>query len=333
MSRAAAISGTSNRTLLYVHGRDFKPAAIDLLDICIAAMKAGIKRDYPDAAEKFYSAGKQLAWYGDLNYEIQTAAGRDYDEALDLGDRRNALQTLAAIDKRKNFGVHRYDRVPGKTAIAEFAAGVVGPVLGKLGLSTALIAKVCAELGAYWDEDSDYSQKVRKRVRNAIVEALKNENQVMLITHGIGCVIAYDALWELSHTDASAKLPDDRKVDVWMTLGAPLGDSMVQSRLLGAREKGLRRYPSNVVSWYNISAEDDYLCHDNTLADDFRDMLKQKQVSKIKDYRIYNLAVRFGKSNPHSSVGYLIHPRVAQIISAWLRKGPVVTPYVMNSDL
>ena len=82
------------------------------------------------------------------------------------------------------------------------------------------------------------------------------------------------------------------------------------------------KYPSNVVSWHNVSAEDDYLSHDNTLADDYAAMLKQKQVSAIKDHRIYNLAVRYGKSNPHSSVGYLVHPRVAQIISAWLKKGP-----------
>jgi hypothetical protein len=84
------------------------------------------------------------------------------------------------------------------------------------------------------------------------------------------------------------------------------------------------KYPTNIVSWYNISAEDDYLSHDNTLADDFRGMLRQKQVSLIRDYRIYNLAVRYGKSNPHSSVGYLIHPRVSQLVADWLKQGPPV---------
>jgi hypothetical protein len=75
------------------------------------------------------------------------------------------------------------------------------------------------------------------------------------------------------------------------------------------------------VSWHNVSAEDDYISHDNTVADDFKRMLKQKQVSCIRDYTIYNLTVRYGKSNPHSSVGYLIHPRIAQIISEWLQQG------------
>ena len=30
------------------------------------------------------------------------------------------------------------------------------------------------------------------------------------------------------------------------------------------------------------------------------------------------LAVRYGKSNPHSSVGYYVHPRLAKILSDWI---------------
>jgi len=67
-----------------------------------------------------------------------------------------------------------------------------------------------------------------------------------------------------------------------------------------------------------VSAEDDYTCHDNTLADDFNSMLDQRVVSAVNDYHICNLAVRYGKSNPHSSVGYYIHPRVAKIVVDWM---------------
>jgi hypothetical protein len=322
MNNAALISGSSDRALLFVHGRDFKPAAEELLDICIGSVKAGIKRDYPDCIEKYHAVEKQIAYYGDISNEFLTSQGRRYDVELDVGDRRNLLHALAAIDKRKNFGVHRYDRVPGKTAIAEFAAGVVGPVLGKLGLSKALIAKVSVDLGEYWNEQNDFGDKLRDRVRDSIVRALKSDKHVMLITHGTGCVIAYDILWELSHAEEYATEFSGHKIDAWLTLGAPLGDSMIRSRLLGAKNKGLEKYPNNIVSWYNVSAEDDYLCHDNTLADDYKEMLSRKMVSFIKDYRIYNLSVRYGKSNPHSSIGYLIHPRVAQIVATWLDQNP-----------
>lgn len=322
MNNAALISGSSDRTLLFVHGRDFKPAAEELLDICVASVKAGIKRDYPGCIDKFHAVEKHIAYYGDLSNEFLASQGHRYDAELDVGDRRNLLNALAAIDKRKNFGVHRYDRVPGKTAIAEFAASVVGPILGKLGLSKTLIAKVCVDLGEYWNEQNDFGDKIRNRVREAIAEALKSDKHVMLITHGTGCVIAYDILWELSHAEKYAAEFAGHKIDAWLTLGAPLGDSMIRDRLLGANNKGLEKHPNNVVSWYNVSAEDDYMCHDNTLADDYKEMLSLKQVSFIKDYRIYNLSVRYGKSNPHSSIGYLIHPRVAQIVSTWLDQEP-----------
>ena len=47
-------------------------------------------------------------------------------------------------------------------------------------------------------------------------------------------------------------------------------------------------------------------------------MMTERIVSKVTDYKIYNPAVRYGRSNPHSSVGYLIHPRVAKILADWM---------------
>lgn len=318
MNDTAQIKGSSGHTILFVHGSDFKPDAAEVLELCDAAIEAGLKRDYPDCLERYRAVEKSIAYYGDLNNAFLSGLGRKYDKALDIGDRRNVLQSLAAIDKRKNFGVHRYDRVPGKTAVAEFAATVFGPVLGRLGLSNAVIAKLCVDLGEYWNKESDFDAQTRARVRTEIIQAMQSGNHVMLITHGTGCVLAYDALWELSHDEAYAGECGDGKIDTWITTGAPLGDSLVRKRLLGSDRKGREQFPSNVVSWLNVSAEDDYLSHDNTLADDFKRMLRQRQVSCIRDYRVYNLAVRYGKSNPHNSIGYLIHPRIAQFVNTWL---------------
>ncbi|HZD51631.1 MAG TPA: hypothetical protein VE175_01170, partial [Woeseiaceae bacterium] len=143
-------------------------------------------------------------------------------------------------------------------------------------------------------------------------------------SHGSGCVATWDVLWQLSHDPDYAPEYAGCKIEQWVTLGSPLGDVAVRRRLRGAKSRDRERFPTNVLSWHNVSAEDDYLCHDNTLGDDFRAMLKQRQVSCIRDYRIYNLAVRYGRSNPHSSIGYLIHPRVAKLISDWLRQGDTV---------
>lgn len=318
MNDALNSDGNGGRTLVYVHGRHFKPDAKVLMDICVAAMRRGIEREFPRLVELFDGTDKRIGYYGDISNAFLGESGQRFDPDLDVGDRHNALHSLCLIEKRKNFGVGRYDRLPGKTSIAEFAADLAAPLLGPLHLSEKIIAKLAVDLAEYWNGSSDFGSRIRERVRNAICETASFDGKVMLVSHGTGCIVCYDVLWELSHEPEFKKSFEDRKIDLWLTLGAPLGDSTVQRKLFGAGKKGRARYPTNIVSWHNLSAEDDYMCHDNTVANDFKQMLKLKLVSRIMDYRIYNLAVRYGKSNPHSSVGYLVHPRVAHILADWL---------------
>ena len=307
------------RTIVFVHGRDFKPGARELLDLNVAALSAGLERDCPEMLIPFHSVDKRLAYYGDISNAWLRETGRHYDEQLDLGDRRHALQELRTLQKRKHFGLSRYERLPGKTALREFAADVAAPVLGSIGLAGALIGRVAADVNEYWDARTDFGLRIRERVRSELVAALEEGRKTLLVSHGTGCIVAYDVLWQMSHHPDYAPHYADMKIDQWLTLGAPLGDTTVRRRVCGAQSKGRGRYPTNVLAWHNVSAEDDYLCHDNTLADDYGEMLNLRLVSTIRDYRIYNMAVRYGKSNPHSSVGYLIHPRVAKILADWLR--------------
>ncbi len=313
------LSGPSKRSLLLVHGRDFKPGADAYMDLSMAAFRAGIARDYPEQLDGFDAVNKHLAYYGDLNAEILNARGRTYDVGLDIGDRRNVLKALKAVKLRKHFGMRQYDQLPGKSAVPEFVADVVAPVLGSIGLSVPLLGKVAPDFAAYFDSRQDFAECARERVRSALCDLLDRGERALLIAHGTGSVIAYDVLWELSHDPDLKQRYGDNKVEVLITLGSPLGDRAIQRYLYGAKEKSASKFPSNVIAWHNIAAEDDYICHDNTLADDFKLMLKQRIVSAVHDYLVFNLAVRYGRSNPHSSIGYYIHPRLAKIIVDWLR--------------
>ncbi len=308
----------SNRSILIVHGRDFKPAEQDLMDISVAAMRAGMERDYPDSVDALDSLSKDMAYFGDLTNELLQSQGTRYDATLDLGDRRNALASLSTIVARKRFGIRHYDRLPGKSALREFAADIAAPVLGAFGLTMPLIGCVSKDCAEYLKGKSSYADKVRERVRNKIIEAFDRGDKILLMTHGVGCAVTYDVLWELSHYPELQKRYGESKIDAWVTLGAPLGDHNIRKRLKGAKRKVPSCFPTNVITWHNVSAEDDYTCHDNTLADDFRKMLDHRLVSAVHDYHIYNLAVRYGKSNPHSSVGYYIHPRVTKILVDWI---------------
>jgi len=313
------LDDTSNRSLLLVHGRDFKPVEEAYMDLSMAAIRAGIERDFPSQLDSFDNMQKSSAWYGDLNAEILLACGKKYDERLDIGDRRNALTALRQIAARKKFGIRQYDQLPGKSAVPEAIVDVLAPVLGAIGFFVQLIGLMCRDFARYFDHKSDYATKVRQRLRDRLCELLDRGDRIVLISHGTGSVVAYDVLWQLSHDPDFKEKYGDKKIEVWLTLGAPLGDSSIRKRLLGAKEKPSTKFPVNVIAWHNVAAEDDYTCHDNTLADDFKMMMQQRVVSAVYDYMVFNLAVRYGKSNPHSSIGYYIHPRTSKILADWLR--------------
>lgn len=289
------------------------------MDLSMAALRSGIERDCPNMLDSFDALKKSAAWYGDLNAEILNARGKHYDEKLDIGDRQNVLTTLREIKVRKRFGIRQYDQLPGKSAIPEAVVNIAAPVLGTVGLSGPMIRLVMKDFGKYFDRKLDYAMKVRARLKDRLCELMDRGDRIALLSHGTGSVVAYDVLWQLSHDLKLKEKYCDKKVELWMTLGAPLGDTNIRKRLLGAKEKAAARFPHNVIIWHNVAAEDDYTCHDNTLADDFKMMLKQRVISAVHDHRIFNLAVRFGKSNPHSSIGYYIHPRTSKILADWLQ--------------
>ena len=311
------MNDSQQRSVLFIHGRDFKPAAEVCHEIAVQAVRHGIARDFPDCVERFDAVSTDMAWYGDLNARVLEDNGKTYDAELDISDRRNCLQALSALTPRKRFGVRLYDSLPGKSALPEFFMDIGAPLLGAVGFRMPVIGKLAKDFAAYLDDEA-FAQEARSRLREKLCALMDRGDKIMLVSHGTGSVIAYDVLWELSNDTATYPEYGQFKVDQWVTLGSPLGDRVVQKRLLGAKEHDDNRFPSNVIFWHNLSAEDDYTCHDNSLADDFKKMMVQRRVSAVHDYRIFNLAVRYGKSNPHSSVGYYIHPRLSKIVNDWL---------------
>ncbi|MBT8136171.1 MAG: hypothetical protein KJO54_04050 [Gammaproteobacteria bacterium] len=297
------------KSLVFVHGHHYKPDAGTLDELWNDALRWGIERDFPKKLAAYDDLNRRMAYYGDLSNAL---LGGEYDEALDVADRRNALVKLQEIPKPKKFKRYTYEQLPGKSALKEALADIGSPVLGKVGLEKKLIEKISPELAEYWSDTGGLQQTARARVHEILDEVLRDSVKVMVISHCLGAVITYDVLWGLSQAGR------EEKVDRLFTLGCALGNRTVQKNLAGADRSGKDCYPSNILAWTNLAAEDDFICHDKTVADDFNAMLKQQQISSIDDFRIYNLTVRYGKSNPHSSVGYLIHPRLTKLVADWL---------------
>jgi hypothetical protein len=309
---------SARRSILIVHGGDFKPPEEVYKYEAVTALRAGVRRDFPEHVEAFGKIGIELAYYGDLGNAYLRSRGRHYDERLDIGDRRNALETLKKITQRKKFGLQQYDKLRGKSAVPEAIADVASPLFGLLGLTTVLVSMVAKDFALYLSGNTDFTKQVRERVRSKLMELLRRGDKVMLMSHGTGCAVAYDVLWQLSHDESFREEFSASKVEVFVTLGSPISDDMVRRRLLGAKRRSTERFPTNIITWENISAEDDYYCHDKTVADDLKAMMRDHVISSINDYRVYNHTMRYGKSNPHCSLGYFIHPRVAKIVVDWI---------------
>jgi hypothetical protein len=310
---------SARRSILIVHGGDFKPPAEVYMDEASTALRDAVQRDFPDHVESFDTVGIELAYYGDLGNAYLRSKGRHYDEQLDIGDRRNALESLRKITQRKKFGLQYYDKLRGKSALPEAIADVASPLLGVLGLTTLLVSLVAKDFALYLRGNTDFTEQVRGRVRDKLIELLRRGDKVLLISHGTGCAVAYDVLWQLSHDERFRDEFSEAKVDVFVTMGSPISDNMVRRRLLGAGRRSTERFPTNIITWENLSAEDDYMCHDKTVADDLKAMMREHVISSINDYRVYNHSMRYGKSNPHCSLGYFIHPRTAKIIIDWIQ--------------
>lgn len=170
----------------------------------------------------------------------------------------------------------------------------------------------------YFDNTGAIAARVRGVVKAELLKALDVSGSVCLVGHSMGSVIAYEALWELTHEDGR-EVP----VDLFVTLGSPLAMSYVQRRLLGVGD-GSGRYPAGIRKWVNVSAVGDLVSVNERLADSFAPMLSQGLVDSIEDHHgdVYTAFRNDSGLNPHRSYGYLVHPRVGETFARWCRDGP-----------
>jgi hypothetical protein len=304
------------KTILMIHGRSFKPAHKDLSRLWLESIRHGIERDYPGKAVAFEKAHKEMIYYGDLSNEYLRSIGREYSAGPDTRDREKTLEALKAYAANQ-FTKSHYKKIPGQESVRELLADIFAGPLDWFGLSGPLIRKVAPDVGEYWNHDSLFGSDCRSRMSGPLREAMERGDKIMVISHSLGTLIAYDTFWKFSRMAEYRELWKNR-IDFWITLGSPLGNETVKDHLRGSRASNERRYPSNIKRWENFAAEDDYISHDQGLKNDYKRMLRLGLVKRLRDHRVYNLAVRKGKSNPHNSSGYLVHPKVIQMVKEWL---------------
>lgn len=273
--------------LFLVHGRSPKPPQPILESLWLDALEHAIDRDHP--GNNFSVVKKELLYYGDLSAEILG----DYQEDM---PQREAC--LAFLLKQTSFNRRAYCHLLGRNPYFDYMADLASKYFGKA--TPDLLCTQLKDLQEYWYGKSHYRKLVWERIIYPIYEALEARQKVLIASHSLGCIFVYDCLWILANAYP-------RKVS-WITFGCPLGDKGIKNMLLRTPSMP---FPSNIGSWVNISARDDFIAHQSKLAGIY---------PGVVDKMVFNLGVWSGVSDPHSDLGYLCHPEMANAVSDWLKQ-------------
>lgn len=166
-------------------------------------------------------------------------------------------------------------------------------------------------------EADKHNRTFKEIVRNRVIEIFKKHrnDEIFLVGHSMGSIIAYDALTFLSK---------DIKIDTFVTIGSPLGQPYVVSKTaseLNAHSikiKKLKTPPGIERCWYNFSDLEDKVAINYHLADDYDE---NSNGVKVTDVEVYNNYECNGERNPHKSFGYLRTPEFSKVLYEFLISG------------
>lgn len=167
------------------------------------------------------------------------------------------------------------------------------------------IKAVLADVHTYLN-DAAVRAQVNKLVATEIREAASRGQQVVVVGHSLGSVVALEALHQVKVSLRNIR---------FVTLGSPLAITAVRSSL----EYHLPRqwiWPSSVSSWINASDQRDYVALCSTLdRDEFFKSFNNLRPNKRRRADVYNIIdVKNATDNNHGIAGYLSDPLVARAI-------------------
>ncbi len=296
----------STPLILYVPGLLPKPEAGIHRHALRRCLLEGLRRYDAGVAEEIAAAERSfdlVAWTYDFYREHR-------DFALDAG---SVDDLLAQPDASEQDIVEASS--PGKRLMRWlYRVGNLFPFLIPH-LADERIELHLRDLMRYVHNSNDIAAHSREMLKMPLRAAWEAGRPVLIAAHSMGSVIAYDALWEMSHDER-----DELRVDLLLTMGSPLGQNYLQRRILGHGESGPARYPANIRRWLNLSAVGDMTAVDPCLKSDFGEMLELGLIDSIEDIEVFNFYRHDGELNVHAEYGYLVNKVTAAAVADWWRQ-------------
>ena len=294
----------SKTIIIYVPGIQPKPEPSLQHDGLWRCLLAGIRRVSPGVADEiarepdsFRVVSWTYAWYGVHRDMDLDRAG--LDRLLDGGESSGDLA------EARRWGI-RFQRLL-------YRAADQIPFLIPLVANRHMEVKL-RDTRRYFRNEGGMAHRIRGMLTEALNHAWRRDQRVMLIGHSMGSIIAWDTLWKLCQEADPAPGP----VDLFVSMGSPLGLHYVRNRLLSAGRRGADAYPSNIRRWVNLSAMGDMTSLGVSFGAVFADMVRRGLVEEILEQN--DLLTRYRGPeglNVHKCYGYMASPVTGRVVADW----------------
>lgn len=306
------------KVIIGIHGLSNKPPKQELTDGWRAALDEGMLKNtgtQPDFTFK-------MVYWADLLHKHPQHRDPNYDfDAL-----YNYEPYLPAETKLETYSASLFDRVRiGGSAVLGSAFDVAKNGLGITRVADWVLERTLKDLDYYYSEDRLIPDRntppTRRPARDVIIEELRNAleehsgDEIMLLSHSMGTIIAFDALHAMAMDNPDFELPH------FITMGAPLGLPHLKTQIIeeAGPEKArdaLKTPPNVTKSWVNYWDRGDAVALDGHLSDDFE---RNANGVKVVDDLVSNSYVNErGDKNVHKSYGYLRTPELSSKIEEFL---------------
>jgi len=182
-----------------------------------------------------------------------------------------------------------------------------------------IIRSYFKELDIYYGKECEDEKETNCRARDIIRKRTANiikkyaDDEILIIGHSMGSIIAYDVL--------TFTIPEV-KINTFITMGSPLGLPVIRAKIAAeSNSKHLEPVqlltPHNVYNqWINYSDLEDKIALVYNLTDKFGENQHGIHVKNIVVDNYYEIS---NQKNPHKSFGYLRTPEIAETMANFLK--------------
>jgi hypothetical protein len=170
----------------------------------------------------------------------------------------------------------------------------------------------------YFQNVDGVGDRIRQVLRSELQRSWEAGERILLMAHSFGSVIAWDTLWSLKG--------EGGPIDLFLTLGSPLGTRYIRRRLMGAAATGAARYPQGIRHWHNLAAVGGLTALGHRFSTDFSEMRQLGLVAGITDRTdLLNPFRGADGLNVHKCYGYFVNVATGEAIARWWRKSATLT--------